>query len=100
MKKSYKEILEILKEKIERVDDFAYGYFDQKELGLGKIEEVDSYGGEGQGEKWYSVKYFVDHDVYIRVDGFYSSYNGTDFEGWGECKEVRPQTKQITVYEK
>lgn len=63
-------------------------------------KEVEQYGGEDQGSTWYSVKYFPDHDVYIRVDGYYSSYNGTDFNGWdGDCKEVRPKQKTITVYE-
>lgn len=66
-------------------------------LGLGEVEEADSYGGEGKGETWYSVKYFKDHDVYIRIDGFYSSYNGTDFyDGYG--REVKPKEKTITVY--
>ena len=79
-------------------------YWDKKEelglkkLGLGKIVEVDSYGGEGQGETWYSVKHFVDHDVYIRIDGVYSSYEGVEFhDGYG--KEVFPQQRTITVYE-
>lgn len=64
-----------------------------------KWEEVDSYGGEGQGETWYTVKYFRDHDVYIRVDGYYTSYNGVEFDkGWDACKEVRPRKKTITVY--
>lgn len=67
-------------------------------LGIGEIEEVEQYGGEGQGDTWYSVKYFKDHDVYIRTDGYYSSYNGTDFdEGYGY--EVKPTEKTITVYE-
>jgi len=64
-----------------------------------KWEEVEQYGGEGQGSTWYSVKYFPNHDVYIRVDGYYSSYNGTDFDGWDDCTEVRPKEKTITVYE-
>lgn len=63
-------------------------------------EEVEQYGGEGKGEEWYSVKYFPDYDVYIRVDGFYQSYSGTDFyEGWGCCSEVKKIQKTITVYE-
>lgn len=67
-------------------------------IGIGEWEEVDQYGGEGQGDTWYSVKYFKDHDVYIKTTGFYSSYNGTDFyNGYGE--EVKPQKKTITVYE-
>lgn len=64
-------------------------------------KEVEQYGGEGQGDIWYSVKYFPDLDLYIRVDGWYQSYSGTEFsEDWYEtCREVRPQEKVITVYE-
>lgn len=80
------------------VDSYAYGDFDEDELGLGKIEVVDRYGGEGQGERWWRTRYFVDHDVYIKTIGYYSSYNGTDFDyGYGE--EVRPVQKTITVFE-
>lgn len=64
---------------------------------LGGWEEVDHKGGEGQGDEWYSVKYFPAHDVYIRTDGWYTSYHGTDFEdGYGY--EVKPEEKVITVY--
>lgn len=67
-------------------------------LGLGKVIEVEQYGGEDMGSTWYSIKHFVDHDVYIRTDGHYQSYNGTDFyEGYG--KEVKPREKTITVFE-
>lgn len=67
-------------------------------MGVGDFEEVKQVGGEGQGETWYSVKYFPKHDVYIKTEGFYSSYNGTDFDdGYGE--EVKPTQKTITVYE-
>lgn len=113
------QILEIIEANY-TVDDFAYNRFlnhnmlgrvpthitDYAEkrrwvlndLGLGEIEEVDKYGGEGQGDAWWRVKYFRDHDVYIKVWGSYSSYNGTEFyDGYGE--EVRPQEKTITVYE-
>src|SRR5690606_38211371 len=47
-------------------------------LGLGEVEEVDSYGGEDCGSNYYSVKYFKDHDVYIKVSGWYQSHYGTD----------------------
>lgn len=62
-------------------------------------EEVEQYGGEGQGDTWYSVKYFPDHNIYLRVDGWYQSYNGTEFSGWDSVKEVKPIQKTITVYE-
>lgn len=67
-------------------------------IGIGSYEEVEKYGGEDQGSTWYSVKYFKNHDVYIRTDGYYQSYNGTEFDdGYGE--EVFPVEKTITVYE-
>lgn len=67
-------------------------------LGLGEVEEVAQYGGKDCGSTWYSVKYFKDHDVYIRIDGHYQSYHGTEFyDGYGY--EVRPQERIITVFE-
>ena len=43
--------------------------------------EVEQYGGEGQGDTWYSVKHFPSLDIYLKVDGYYQSYNGTNFNG-------------------
>jgi len=118
------EIIERLKDAFEDTEDgisnYAFGwfrtskYFDselyedlsykEKEdkamelLGLGPIEEMEQVGGEGQGDLWYVVYHFVDHGVYIKTRGSYSSYNGTDFyEGWGS--EVKPTLKTITVFE-
>jgi hypothetical protein len=82
------------------VDQFAFTDNDKDIPDIGKMTEIAQEGGEGQGETWYSVKYFPDHDVYIRIDGFYSSYHGATFDnGWDECYEVRPKEKTITVYE-
>lgn len=108
------EILEILEEKYEDdihayaldsyPDSFDYGGYENSEaleksfnewLGLGELNTVAS-GFEGR-DTWYTVKYFEDHDVYIETTGYYSSYNGYEFEdGFG--KEVRPAEKTITVY--
>lgn len=80
------------------VDKFAYDDFDKEELNLGKVKEVEQYGGEDQGSDWYSIKHFVDHDVYIKTSGWYASHHGTDFEeGIGEI--VKPVQKTITVFE-
>ena len=79
----------------EEVHDFLLNH-----LNLGPVEEVDSYGGEDCGSTYYSVKYFVKHDIYIRVDGWYQSHYGTDFQDWDEaCRQVKPTSKTITVYE-
>ena len=64
-----------------------------------KWEEIAQKGGEGEGDEWYSVKYFPEHDVYIRVDGYYASHEGTSFNGWEDCTEVVPTQRTITVYE-
>lgn len=56
----------------ESVDDFAYDEgtrdFKQEDESdyfpeLGVMKEVERVGGEGEGDTWYSVKYFQDHDV-------------------------------------
>ena len=62
---------------------------------LGKFECVEQYGGEGQGDNYYSVYHFIDHDVYIRFDGWYASHHGSEYN---EMFEVRPVEKTITVY--
>ncbi len=91
-------IIELKQQKIE-VKEFAYCDIENPLPNIGSWKEVDQYGGEGQGDTWYSVKYFEEQDMYIRVDGFYSSYNGTDFRGWAEVTQVTPKEKTITVYE-
>lgn len=92
-----KEILEIVENNDITESEFAWGDFVLEEE-LGEWEEIERYGGEGKGTDWWSIKHFKDHDVYIRTNGYYSSYNGTDFEeGYGY--EVKPKEKVITVYE-
>ncbi len=78
------------------LSEFGYMDYSSEELGLGPVEEVAQRGGEGEGEDWYSVQYFKEHDVYIRIDGYYNSYNGTDFDN--DVYEVFPSEKTITVY--
>lgn len=91
------EILDVISANMS-VNEFAYQDYSPEDLGLGKVTVPDSYGGEDQGSTWYIVQYFVEHDVYIRTDGWYSSYDGTYFdEGYGS--EVKPIVKQVTFYE-
>lgn len=82
-----------------RVSDFGESDFPNTLPSIGQWEEILQVGGEGEGDTYYSVKYFKDHNVYIRTDGFYSSYNGTDWEN-GYGYEVFPKEKTITVYER
>ena len=100
MKKTFEEILEVLKENMKSVKEFAYEDYNEQKLNLGEIKEVHQTGGEDEGSHWESVKHFIDHDVYISVVGYYSSYDGTDFyDGWNCCSEVRPVERIVTFYE-
>lgn len=78
-------------------------YQDQKDIDFvsifGYIKEVVHEGGEGQGDNYTHVWYFIDHDVYLRVDAFYSSYNGVDYDGC-DFEWVIPKEKMIIVYVK
>lgn len=53
---------------------------------------VDSYGGEGQGDQYWSVYKFTHKDtneeILIKFDGYYQSYNGAEYMGWSEVKPV------------
>lgn len=73
-----------------------------KQLGIGKMVEVQQKGGSDQGSEWYSVRHFVDHDIYIKFNYYYSSYEGIAFEEdeYGSCQNVEPVEKMIIVYDK
>lgn len=65
---------------------------------LGESELVHEEGNsEGGGEYSELVRYFKEHNVYIKQTGVYYSYNGTDWNG--DYHEVKPTQKTITVYE-
>lgn len=87
------EILEIAEKNLS-IEDFAEGYYDPTEFGFGEVKTVD----EDQSSIYYTVRHFIDHNVYIRTEGYYSSYNGTDWD-FGHGKEVFPVSKTIVVYE-
>ena len=69
------------------------------------INEVDHYGGEGRGDNYYDVfkiQRIQDEDdfVFIKISGYYSSYNGTEYESFDDAvSKVQPKEKTIIVYE-
>lgn len=64
---------------------------------FGKTKLVYSKGGdEGGGDYAERVFYFKEYDFYACITGFYSSYEGTDWNG--EWSQVSPKQKTITVY--
>lgn len=99
--------MDVLREET-NIRDFAHGDFGIRAgtgnmffPEIGEYIDIETHGGEDQGTDWWRIKYFPDHDVYIKVDGEYSSYEGTEFYGgWACCHEVRPKEKMIIAYEK
>jgi hypothetical protein len=71
--------------------------------GLGRIKVVEQKGGYNElqdgasGMEWHIVRHFVDHDVYIRLDGYYTSYEGLDISR-AKYKEVKPKERVIVEY--
>lgn len=96
---TYQEIIEELKKSNRDLEDFAYENISFIP-GL-TWEEIEQIGGEGEGDHWHSVKYFPEHNIYIKITGYYQSYNGTEFYGGYDecCSQVTPQQRTITVYE-
>lgn len=65
------------------------GEFKEEYRKLGQLKCVDEYGGEGQGDDYYSVYHFIDHDIYIKFQGWYASHYGSEYS---EMFEVKPVT--------
>jgi len=57
----------------------------------------DHYGGEGEGDAYWSVYSFQhgDQKLFVRFDGYYASYVGSEFHEW---EWVEPVQQVITVY--
>jgi hypothetical protein len=67
--------------------------------GLGRLNLIESYGGEGKGDEYWVVFSLSEGDVtrYFRKDGWYQSYSGGELDG--ELTEVTPVPKVVTVWE-
>ena len=64
-----------------------------------EIKLVDSFGGEGMGDQYWSVYQFISHQgevAYVKFYGWYQSYNGSEYTDY---KFVTPQEKTVVVYE-
>lgn len=78
-------------------DEFSWGAREALDTELGVVRVVDQEGGEGQGDHAHIVFLVKDTGQYFRIDGFYSSYEGTDWDG--ELREVHRVTREVVFYE-
>jgi len=60
------------------------------------IENVQSHGGEGEGDSLWAV-YKLSDNVFIKIYGYWVSHDGGYYEGW---HRVEPLQQMITVYNK
>lgn len=70
-------------------------------LGI-NIEFIDGYGGEGQGDKYWGVARLKDthgNQLIFKVEGWYSSYDGSECDDPTEWEIVKPVEKTTIVYE-
>jgi hypothetical protein len=62
------------------------------------VTHLDNYGGEGQGENFWSVYQFTrrgEEALYIQFQGYYMSYDGATFH---EYFFVEPRQVMVTQY--
>lgn len=89
----------------EWADAEEYDYVVVPGLGVVSAVEFDT-GGEGHGENTYMVFKVepttetdgVNETYFYRIDGYYSSYGGSDWDG--NLYEVTPVQRMVTFYEK
>lgn len=60
-------------------------------------KQVDQYGGEDMGREYYTVYKFTQNDnvMWIKFDGWYASYDGSNFES---VFEVHPTPVTVIKY--
>lgn len=65
---------------------------------LGEVKLVEEVGGEGEGEHTHVVVQTVATGQYFRINGYYSSYDGTDWDD-SDLYEVKKVERLVTFYE-
>lgn len=93
---------EQLKEKLEEIGIERIGHddYDEEEIGIELEVMVDEGGYEGAGEHVEKVLKYVSEeegDIFIRIQGYYSSYAGTTWED-SEFEQVFPKNVMVTQY--
>ena len=62
--------------------------------GFGKLELVENFGGEGMGDQMWVV--FKVGDRMFRMNGYYDSWNGGEWDG--SLEEVEAREVKVTQY--
>jgi hypothetical protein len=87
---------EIIKYLTDNTDICDFQYLNGHKA-LGKCKKVDDVE-QTSGEAWV-INYFIDHDVYIRHNGFYNSYDSCSEYSDHDYDVVEPYQAVVTLYE-
>lgn len=97
------EVIELFKNEFDvDLEDYSsyevqYSSYDSENYSC--RSEVDDYGGEGQGEERWNISRIVDKRTrevfFIRFDGYYESWNGSDWSNNDWCVVVPKEVKVI-----
>lgn len=114
-----KEVVKKLLDEAEAESDVLSSYFfyseasDNTDVGMGgygvaeftegcrtaeiNYSQEDSFGGEGQGDDYWSVYSFTNGTdvVYVKFSGWYASYSGSEFTEWFF---VEPKKVEVVQY--
>lgn len=102
------ELLIKLKETLEELDisetdffqeNYSSSDFDTIVAACGEWETVEyGRGATGDHDSYDIVYHFKNHNLYFEANGYYSSWDGTD---WSDASlyQVIPKEKTITIYE-
>lgn len=67
-----------------------------KKVWLKDIKCIEKFGGEDMGSEYYIIVYHKDYDEYIKLDFYYTSYDGAEYE---TMYNVIPKEKTVITYE-
>ena len=64
-----------------------------------EFSHIENHGGEGMGEEYWSVYKFtkVGEELYVQFNGWYQSFNGSEFTEWFF---VKPKQVMVTQFDK
>ena len=93
------QIIDIIQDKISSTE-FANEDFNSDELGLGNCKLISSQTGDIDNTSYaHKVFLFEDHNAYIKIRGWYSSYSGMCEWDDSDYLVVEPKEKTITIWE-
>lgn len=88
------EIIQHLVDNVE-AGEFAWDDMEYDEI-LGQSNEIERICDYSS---CHVVRYFTDHEVYIKLNGWYNSYESGEIYDENDYNVVKPIQKMVTFYE-